>query len=407
MAIIGLRKILGGAVALAFILFLVWAFWPRPLAVTLAQIDRGPMRLAIMDEGQTQVKDVYRVSAPVAGRVLRIEVDVGDLVVAGETIIASLLPSAPSFLDARALREAEATVRAAEATVQLALAERTRARAEVEYATLEVRRVRDLVNQRVKSSAELDRSELALKTAEAADASAIAVIAQRRAELETAKAVLIDPATPETVESGYTVGVVGIKAPVSGRILSVLRESEGVVSAGAPLVELGDPERLEVVVDLLSTNAVKVTPGDPVEIVDWGGVGILTGRVRRVEPTGFTKVSSLGIEEQRVNVIVEPTEDGDWSRLGHGFRVQAEIIIWSTDDVLRAPSSALFRLDRDWAVFKAVDGRARLSVVQVGHIASDWVEIENGLEPGDQVILHPARIVEDGAKLEQRSAAEQ
>ena len=245
MAASSVRKIIGGVIALSFVSFLVWTFWPRPLAVSLATVSRGAMQVAIQDEGRTRVKDVYRVSAPVAGRVLRIDVDVGDSVIAGETVVASLLPSAPSFLDARALQEAKAVIRAAEASVKLAEAERSRTLAEVNYATLEVKRTRDLVNRQVKSAADQDKAELALKAALAADDSAIAMIAQRRAELETAKAVLIDPATPETVEAGETVGIIGVKAPTNGRILSVLRESEGVVSAGTPLIELGDPGRLD------------------------------------------------------------------------------------------------------------------------------------------------------------------
>lgn len=400
------RKGIGAAIVAGFVLFLAWAFWPRPMPVDMATLARGAMHVAIADEGKTRVKDVYTVSAPVAGRVLRIEAEVGDTVVAGETVLVHLLPSAPAFLDARALSEAQATVRAAEAAVELARAERSRALAEVEYAKLDVERVRDLVERQAKSVAELDRVELALKVARAADARAIAAINQRQAELETAKAVLIDPATPETVEAGRTVGLVGIKAPVSGRVLAVLRESEGVISAGAPLIELGDPTRLEVVVDLLSTGAVKVSAGDTVEIVDWGGVGVLKGRVARVEPTGFTKVSSLGIEEQRVNVIIEPVAgSADWSRLGHGFRVQARIIVWSGEDVLRVPAGALFRLDRDWAVFKVVDGDARLTVVGVGHAAEDWVEVKTGLAAGDKVIVHPARAIADGVAVIQRKGA--
>jgi len=400
------RKGLGAVIAVGFAGFLAWAFWPRPLPVDTAEAKAGPMHVAITDEGQTRVKDVYRVSAPVAGRVLRIEADVGDSVVAGETVVVHLLPSAPAFLDARALSEAEAGVRAAEAAVELARAERRRAVAEVEYAKLEVDRVRDLVKREAKSVAELDRIELSLKIAKAADARAIAAINQRPAELETAKAVLIDPATPETVEAGRTAGVVGIKAPVSGRVLAVLRESEGVVTAGTPLIELGDPKRLEVVVDLLTTSAVKVRPGDPVEIVEWGGDDVLKGRVARVEPTGFTKVSSLGIEEQRANVIIEPEAGGaDWSRLGHGFRVETRIIIWSADSVLRVPAGALFRLDRDWAVFKVVDGAARLQVVKVGHVSDAWGEIASGLAAGDTVIVHPARAVEDGLNVTRRKTA--
>jgi HlyD family secretion protein len=400
------RNAIGATIVLGFAGFLAWAFWPRPLPVEVAAITRGAMQVAISDEGKTRVKDVYSVSAPVAGRVLRIEAEVGDTVVAGETIVAHLLPSAPAFLDARALSEAQATVRAAEAAVELARAERRRAQAEIDYAKLEVDRVRDLVKRQAKSVAELDRVELNLKLAKVTDARAVAAIDQRQAELETAKAVLIDPATPESVAAGRTVGLIGIKAPVSGRVLAVLRQSEGVVAAGTPLVELGDPTRLEVVVDLLSTSAVKVSPGDVVDIVDWGGPGALKGRVLRVEPTGVTKVSSLGIEEQRVNVIVVPaTGDAEWTKLGHGFRVQARIIVWSAPDVVRVPAGALFRLDREWAVFKLDDGRARLTVVGTGHVAEDWVEVTSGLAVGDKVIVHPARAIEDRVAVVPRNPA--
>ncbi|MBT5266260.1 MAG: HlyD family efflux transporter periplasmic adaptor subunit [Rhodospirillaceae bacterium] len=396
----GFRKAVAISTAGAAIGFIAWAFWPRAVPVEIAVIERGPMQVAITDEGRTRVRDIFRVSAPVSGRVLRIAAKVGDEVVAGQTVLAAILPSAPAFLDARALKEARAAVRASRAAVTLARADFQRAEAEVGYAATELKRTQALVQRRAKSEAALDLSELALSQAKAARDSANAMIAIRSAELETAEAVLLDPVTSETIRAGRSVGAIDIRAPLNGRVLSVMHQSEGVVPAGTALMELGDPTDIEVVVDLLSADAIKVAPGATVIIGDWGGTGSLEGVVDRIEPRGFTKVSALGIEEQRVNVIIDPVGDRTgWRKLGHGFRIEASIVTWTAEDVARVPAGALFRIDRQWAVFHIQEGQARLTTVDIDHLTSNAAQLVSGLKVGDQVVLYPPRALADGDKV--------
>lgn len=400
-----IRNTIGAGLVTGLAAFLVYAFLPQPVPVDMAEIDRAPLTVTIDDEGKTRVRDVYRLSAPVSGRVLRIEADVGDKVIANDTILAHLLPTEPNFLDARALKEAEAKIRAAEAAVELARAEVAKSAAEVDFAAAELTRAKRLARNDTVSQSALDRAQLQARSSRAALASAKAEVTRREAELETARAVLVGPATPATVEAGNQTGVLSLRMPVSGEVLAVLQESESVVTAGTPLVEVGDPRDLEVVVDLLSDNAVKVSAGDKVLVDEWGGGASLSGVVRRVEPTGFTKVSALGIDEQRVNVIIDPVPgEAGWERLGHNYRVVVRIVIWHGDDVLRVPLSALFRLDREWAVFKVVDGHAEATRVKIGHRNTSHAEVLSGLKEGDQIVLYPGEEVEDGSPVEPRSA---
>jgi HlyD family secretion protein len=222
---------------------------------------------------------------------------------------------------------------------------------------------------------------------------------QRAFEVKTAEAALIVPSA-DRGSRGERTCCFAVRAPINGQILRVLHESEGVVASGQPLVEVGDPANLEVVVDLLSTEAVKVAPGDAVKITRWGGEGVLNGKVRRVEPFGITKVSSLGIEEQRVNVIIDITDPpAKWARLGHGYQIDAAIIRWQSDRALLVPVGALFRTGADWTVFQVTDGRARLRSVQVGHMNDENAEVLDGVKAGDQVISHPGESVRDGARV--------
>jgi HlyD family secretion protein len=325
------RVLIWGALAALLGGGLTYAFWPEPVPVDLGEVARGPVRVTVDEEGRTRVKEVYVVSAPVAGRMRRIETHVGDAVVAGETVLATIEPTAPTFLDVRSRTQAESAVRAAEAAK------------------------RETISQRA-----LDSAELEVKTRQAAVSTAQASLRVKTFELETARASLIVPGNDET--SGQEAGscCVEVRAPVSGRVLRVLQESESVVPAAAPLIEIGDPQDLEIEVDLLSRDAVKIKEGAAVLIEDWGGGTTLAGRVRRVEPYGFTKISALGIEEQRVNVIIDFTDPLDkWRRLGHGYRVETRIIVWEGTDVLNVPLGALFRHGDAWAVFVDSEGRAR------------------------------------------------
>ncbi|MDP6704968.1 MAG: HlyD family efflux transporter periplasmic adaptor subunit [Alphaproteobacteria bacterium] len=384
---------------------LLYAFWPRPVPVDLAEIRRGLVRVTIEDEGETRVKDIYVVSAPLAGRLLRIEREVGDRIDANETLLATLEPADPSFLDARSEREAQAEVRAAEAAQGLAEAELARAEAELEFAEAELERARPLARKGTISLSALDRAVLEVKTRKAARATAQAALRVKRHELETARARLIAPAGGAVLASGEATCCAEIRAPVSGQVLKILQESEAVVAAGTPLLEVGDPAALEIVVDLLSADAVKVRKGATVIIEEWGGDKPLSGRVLRVEPYGFTKVSALGIEEQRVNVVIAFDSPADeWQGLGHGYRVALGIVVAEANDVVVAPLGALFRAGDDWAAFVVEDGRAKRRRISLGRRNQHEAEVREGLGAGEVVVLYPRGRVADGIAVTAREA---
>lgn len=391
------RTLLITATGLVVAAALAWSFWPRSVAVELAAISRGPMQVEVSDEARTRVRETYQISAPVSGRLLRVEVHPGDMVEGGKTRVAELLPVAPSFLDVRTRSQAEAAVKSAEAARNLAAADLTRARAELAFARSELKRATALGTSGYISKANLERAQLQRNTAAAQVATAQAALRARDFDLEAARALLIDP-TGKTAESSQA--GVPIIAPVSGRVLRVLQESEAVLQPGTAVVDIGDPAQIEIVADLISEDAVKVHDGDPATITDWGGPGALHARVRRVEPSGFTKISALGVEEQRVNVLLDFTDPrARWNRISDGFRVIAHITIWRSQNVLRVPVSALFRQGADWAVFVVRDGRARLKSVVIGRSNDDVAEVQAGLGDGDQVVLHPSDRIADGTKI--------
>jgi len=380
---------------------LTWAFIPAPVAVDLVVVKRAPMEVTIKGEGRTRVHDIYTVSAPVSGRIRRIEVHAGDEVLAEETLLASIEPASPHFLDARAEAQAKATVKAAEAAESLAQAELDRVRAESAFARTNLKRASELFAKQTISELEFDQAELDAATHAAAVDSAHATLKVRRFELETARAALIEPASVRNRETSCCVEV---RAPVSGRVLRVLRQSEGVVERASPLIEVGNPEHLEVEVDLLSSDAVRVREGAFVVFDGWGGETMIEGRVRRVEPYGFTKISALGIEEQRVNVIIDFTGAPEsWTGLGHGFRVEAHIREWWNDDVLQVPIGALFREGESWAVFIDDDGTAKLTKITIGHINRRTAQVLDGLGVGVHVISHPSDRVTNGADIVARN----
>ncbi len=379
-----------------------YAFWPQPVPVDMAIIERGEMLVTIDGDGQTRVREVYVVSAPISGRVLRTERHAGDEVKAGETLLATIRPADPTFLDRRARTQAESAVKAAEAGFALARAERARVQAELDFARAELGRARKLSARGNLSQRNLDRAVLNERTATAALAQSKAGLSMRSYELETARAALIQPGA-DGARAKDTACCVNVYAPVDGKVLRVLHESEAVVAAGTPLLELGDPADLEVVVDLLSGDAVRVTRGAPVTIEDWGGGKVLVGHVRRIEPSGFTKVSALGIEEQRVNVIVDFTEAREkWLKLGHGYRVEVRIEEWRGADLLKLPLGALFRDGDDWAVFAVVDERAVLRRISIGHRNGREAEVLDGLGAGDAVVLHPGDRIAEGVRVTAR-----
>jgi len=393
-----------GGITTVVVLLILLSLQPQPVGVDIAPVTRGDLLVTIDDEGQTRLKDVYVVSAPVAGRVRRIDIEAGDAVSAGDTVLALFEPSDPAMLDVRSRTEAEAAVKAAEAAIGLAEAEQSRARAQLDFADAELRRAEPLAERGTISQATLDQRQLSVRTAQAQLAQATANLRKIRADLETARATLI---TAQEVEDGLGRSddvLIPVRAPISGRVLRVLQESEGVLAAGTPLMELGDPAELEIVVDLLSTDAVKIATGDRVIVDDWGGEQPLDGQVRLVEPFGFTKISALGIEEQRVNVVIDfVSPQADWQSLGHGYRVETQVVIQDRKDVLKVPVSALFRSGESWAVFVDDGGTAALREITLGRRNTLEAEVTDGLEADDTVILHPSDAVQDGVDIERRA----
>ncbi len=393
------KRILLPALAFGLLAFFFYAFLPKPVPVDFAEVREAPMQMLVQAEGHTRIHDVYVVSAPVTGHLLRIEQHVGDEVIARESVLAQLLPSDPDFLDSRRRNQAEAMVRSATAALSLSRAERLKAGAEVKFAESEMQRARLMAERGSLSQADLDRVELALRTAHAAQAAARATEQMRAAELQNAQAVLAGPETGKA-DNG---GIIKLISPVTGRILRLLQASETVIASGTPIMELGDPANMELVVDLLSRDAVQVRQGAAVVVTGWGGERPLQGRVRRVEPFGFTKVSALGIEEQRVNVIIDLTDPHEkWRQLGHGYRIEAAITLWESNSVLQVPTAALFREAGSWTVFTVKNGIARKTRITIGHNNGETAELIDGLAAGDTVVLHPSERISDGTTVESR-----
>lgn len=399
-----IKKALMGAVALILLLGVVRAFMPQPVAVDFAIVERAGIEVTIHGEGKSRVRENYLVSAPIAGRLLRIEREPGDEVIAGDTIVATMEPADPVFLDVRSEAQALAQIGASEAARELAKAQLSRKQAELKFAERELERARELAGRANISERTLDQRELGVKTLEAEVATAGSNLQKAESELALARAALIRPT--EGSEGGEFC-CVQVVSPVSGRVLRLLQESAGVVQAGQPLLELGDLSDLEMVIDLLSTEAVKVDAGDQAYIDHWGGPYPLSAIVRLVEPSGFTKISALGIEEQRVNVILDVTEEpARWQNLGDGYRVEAFIVVDAKPDVVSAPVSALFRQQDRWAVYAVIDGEATLTPVSVGLRNERRVEILSGLAPGDVVVIHPPNTVSDGVSVAARNGTD-
>lgn len=365
---------------------------PRPLAVEVAPVTRGPMRVTLDEEGRTQVKRRYVVSAPLAGKLLRIERKAGDRVDEG-ALLARLVPADAPLLDPRSRAEQEARLHASEAAVAQANANVARAQVADGAARDDFARKQRLAAQNAISAHELElaSTEAAARTQDLASAEFGAKVAdhqltQARAALQRGRSGRLDEFE--------------IVAPASGQVLRVMRESEGVVAAGTSLLEVGDPSVLEIAADLLTVEAVRVRPGMEAFIDHWGGARPLSARVRSVEPSGFTKVSALGVEEQRVRVLLDltapPTE---WRTLGDNFRVEVHIVAWQADAVVRAPGAALFRRGDAWAAFAVEDGRARLRTLELGEISPDSAEVRTGATAGDVLVLRPTESLRDGARV--------
>lgn len=391
---------LGLLIAIAFYL----ALRPQPVPVDIAAITRGPLTVTVDEEGKTQIKDVYVVAAPIAGRVMRAPVHVGDEVRKDETVVAIIQPPPPAFLDVRSRIELETIVKAAESAVALAEAELAQAKSELLFAETDLARTDILSQKKIASDRALQKAKIDVETRTAGVARAIANVAVRRRELESAKARLISPEQIETRQATDSACCYDVKSPESGRVLRLIAESEKAVLIGTPLVEIGNPADLDVSVELLSSDAVRVELGARAVIENWGGPP-LAAKVKRIDPTGFTKVSALGIEEQRVKTLLAfEGEPSARVRLGHDFRVFARIHVFEAKDVVRVPLAALFRRGDSWATFVVEDGFARERKLEIGERNAAVAQILSGLEPGERVILHPSDKVSAGVAVIDRPA---
>ena len=394
----GLRRWIlwtAGAIAAAVVVFL--GTRPQPVPAEVDQVTRGPIDVTIDEEGETRVRDRFVISAPLGGRVLRIELEPGDTVVANETVLAVFLPSAPVLLDARSRAEAQAAVETALAAVGQAEAHYEQAAAEVTFSRAEVERYRRLARDGIVSVEQMETSQLDLDTRQEALEAAEYAVRTALSELQAARVRLQRFSGRSAAADGETIE---ITSPVSGVVLRRLRESESVVPAGEALLEIGDPQQIEVVTDYLSKDAVRIRPGQEVLIDRWGGDRPLRGRVRRVEPSGFTKISALGVEEQRVNVVMDITDPPEvWAGLGDGFRVETRVVVWQSEDELKAPTGALFRRDEGWAVFAVDGGRAVLRSIEIGERNAQEAQVLAGLEPGQEVVVYPSDSLSDGSRV--------
>jgi HlyD family secretion protein len=368
------------------------ALWPTSIEVDVTTVARGPLTVTVDEEGETRVRERFVVSAPVAGRLSRIELEPGDPVVAGRTVLARITSAESPLLDPRTRRELTAGLEAADASVGQARAVRARTAAELDRTRAMLRRQQELMTAGAIASDNLEAAETAVMTLEESLRAAEFAVARSEHERDLARARLEAPRS-----SGRAVTVV---ASVTGVVLRRLRESESVVPVGEPLLEIGDPSRIEVVADLLSTDAVRVAPGNRVHIEQWGGSEALEGRVRRVEPSGFMRVSALGVEERRVNVIVDFADAAAAARsLGDGYRVEVRIEVWHQDDAVTVPVGALFRRETAWAAFTVENGVARLQVVELGQRSESDGQVVRGLTPGQTVVLHPPDTLTDGMRV--------
>ena len=399
------RLILTTVTAILVIGALTAAFWPKPTMVDMGEVTVGTMRLTIDEEGRTRVRDAYIVSTPVAGQLQRVSVQPGDPVVRGETVVAHMRPTNPAALDVRNREQALAAVAAAEAALRVARADLNASIANRDLAQTELARTEQLVERGISSDAALDRARQTARVMQANVDTAEAAISMREAEIQNAQAQLIgfdDRGLAAAMGNGSD--DIPLYAPADGRILRVIQQSETSLPAGAPIMEIGNiASDLEVVVRLLSTDAVQVTVGDPVIIADWGGAMELAGEVVRVDPFGITQFSALGVEEQRVDAVIafsSPSEDH--KGLGHGFRVEAQIIVWQKEDALIVPASALFRNRDNWAVFVVADGVAQLRQIEIGQNNGIETEVVSGLSEGDRVILYPSSGLSDGMSVAER-----
>ncbi|MES2658753.1 MAG: HlyD family efflux transporter periplasmic adaptor subunit [Verrucomicrobiota bacterium] len=386
---------LGGLFLVALI---AWGLWPKPVIIETGVAARGPLTVRVSEEGKTRVRNRYVVAAPVAGKMRRVPLKPGDDVKAGETILTVIEPVVSPLLDPRARAQAEAVVSMQEASRKRATESLEASRAASKMAESELERVRSVTKAGTMSESDRDRADMesSMRAAEvrAAEFSLQVIdyeLAQARAALER----------PETTTAG---NLVEVKSPVSGRVLKVMQESEMVVTPGVQILEVGDPADIEIEAEILSRDAVTIHPGDSVQIEQWGGELPLTGRVRRIEPAAFTKVSALGVEEQRVIVLSDLVDIPETAKaLGDRYRVEVRVAIWHADDVLIVPAGALFREGNAWKTYLFRDDAAKLTPIEAGHTDGRFTEILSGISVGDELLLHPPDTVKDGTAVTKRA----
>ncbi|MEI7937498.1 MAG: efflux RND transporter periplasmic adaptor subunit [Verrucomicrobiota bacterium] len=380
------RRWLPYAGAVVLVALITAGLWPRPIPVETARATIGTLRATVNEQGKTRIKQRYVVSAPVTGQLQRIPFKAGAEVRADQTVVAVIEPVSPTLLDAR-------TRVATEAKRDTALANLEKARAGQRFAASDLRRFEKLHAEKMVSVQELESVQL--REASATKEQAAAESALRQVEAEMAEFAGNAPTGTNTL-----LDPVQVKAPATGSVLHIFEENSRVVAAGTTLMEIGDPLDIEVVVEVLSRDGAAIPPGTPVELEQWGGGEPLKAKVRLVEPAAFTKISALGVEEQRVNVIADLLTPPDQRRnVGDGFRVEARIIVWEATDALKVPAGALFRKGEQWAAFVIADGRARLKIVKAGRSSGTETQVIEGLKQGEEVILYPGSRVRDGQRV--------
>ncbi len=398
-----IRLIFGAIAALAVIGGLFWALLPQPVPVDLVKARIAPMEVTVTAEGMTRIREPWQVTAPVTGNTTRSPVETGDHVTAGETIVAVIQPAEPAFLDARARRLAEAAVTEAEAAVKLAEAQLERADVELIHFEAELERNKTLAQRGTVSVTMLENSAQAAASARAARQAAQAELELTRATLDRARAQLMGPEAPEA-GGAISECCIRLTAPVSGTVLDVADQNARLVQAGAPLLSIGDLDDLEIEVDLLSADTIGIAPGTRAHVERWGGEGVIEAEVRRIDPSAFTRISALGIEEQRVRLLLDITSPPEnRAGLGDRYRVYVRIVVWSAQDVLQVPRAALFRQDGQWALFVAQDDRAAIRIVETGRMTADWVQIISGIADGESVVAYPGSRVDAGVRLTART----
>lgn len=394
------RKLFVIAIIAFVVLATAYGFYPKAVDVDLVLVTRGPLQVTIEEEGRTRLKDRFVVTAPTAGYLERVKNKVGDAVRKGQVVMV-LEPLRSPVLDPRSRAEATAAVNASEAGLNAAMERESAAAADADYTEKRLERLKNLYAKGSIAKDQYDQIEAETKKARAVQRSAKAAVEVSRADLERAKTLLQNYSLDKKTASANKVYV---SAPAAGNIFRIYRESEGAVNVGEPLMEIGNSKNLEIRVEVLSSDAVKIKKGSTVFIKRWGGDGTLEGKVRIIEPSGFTKISSLGVEEQRVLVIADITSPPEiWRSLGDGYRLEAHFVVWEAKDVLQVPTSSLFRVGKDeWAVFVEVKGKARQRVVKTGQRNGLTAEVISGVSEKEKVIAHPDDSITEGTRVHAR-----